>query len=638
LVVLTNGMSATNDLYLTNNTATISGNVRDSGNSLPLGGVMVMLEGSGNLFAVTFTQTNGNYTGGVAPGFWQAKVETVLLARRAYVVPDQNVQIDTTTGSVANVNLGLPKANALIYGTFTNTSGAPMANLVMYANDAAHQYEADGVTDANGNYCIAVLGGTNVWHCSPDNSTPALASYIISSFPGTNLAVATAQLRNFTALHATNHITGFVKTAGDQPITNLNVEASATINSVGFYVNSRTDTNGVYSLTVAPGTWNVMLSCDYLESLGFVCPNMQMTNVVSADVVVNFIVSTLQVTTTSLADGTNGVYYSQTLAASGGQTPYSWALSPGWTNLPEGLTLTTNGVLSGTPTAGSGSYGFSVRVTDAQSATADQYVTLYLNPGPLQITTTSLSDGTVDQYYYQQVTATGGTYPYSWYLMGGSGGLPPGLNLDTNGVISGTPTTNGLFNFDVVVYGNGPDQSATQSLSLTIAPAPLQVTTGSPLPGATQGAYYNCVLSANGGVSPYVWSLSPYSASLPAGLSLSTNGVLSGTPSVSGTFYFSFRVTDTVLTASDGPFALTINSSGGGPSPVALYGQAFLSNGEFQFSFDAATGTNYTIQYTSTLPGPWTSVLTIVGSGGPVTIIDPNASGPQRFYRLKMGR
>jgi hypothetical protein len=638
MVALTNGMSATNDLYLTNYTATISGNVHDSGSSSPLGGVMMMMEGSGNLFAVTFTQTNGNYTAGVAPAYWRAGVDSSMLVRRAYLVPKQNVQIDTTTGSVANVSIGLPKGNALIYGTFTNTSGAPRANLNMYANDTANQYDANGATDANGNYCIAVLGGTNVWHCSPDNSDPALASYIFSSFQETNLAVGEAQLRNFTALHATNHITGFVKNAGNQPITNLNVNAHATINGVGFDGNSRTDINGAYSLTVAPGTWDMMLDCNYLASQGYFCPGMQTTNVVSADVVVNFIVSTLRVTTTTLPNGTNGVYYSRTLAASGGQTPYSWALSPGWTNLPAGLTLATNGVLSGTPTAGSGTYGFSVRATDAQNSTADQYVTLYLNPGQLQITTTSLSDGTAGQYYFEQLMATGGTYPYSWYLPGGSVGLPPGLSFATNGVISGTPATNGVFNFDVAVYVNNPYQVVTQSLSLTIAPAPLQVTTSSPLPGATQGAYYNCVLSAYGGLPPYTWSLSPYSASLPTGLTLSTNGVLSGTPSVSGTFYFSARVTDSVMTNSDGPFQLTINSSGVGPSPVVLSGPVFRSNGEFQFSFDTAAGTNYTIQYTSTLPGPWTSVLTIAGSGGPVTIIDPNATVPQRFYRLKIGQ
>jgi hypothetical protein len=125
MVNLTNGMSATNNLYLTNNTATISGNVRDSGNSSPISGALLTVGGSGNLFAIAFTDTNGNFTVGVAPGSWEVKVETEHLAQRAYVVPQQNPQIDTTTGSVANVNIGLPKATALFYGTFTNPLACP---------------------------------------------------------------------------------------------------------------------------------------------------------------------------------------------------------------------------------------------------------------------------------------------------------------------------------------------------------------------------------------------------------------------------------------------------------------------------------------------------------------------------------
>src|ERR1017187_6612710 len=81
----------------------------------------------------------------------------------------------------------------------------------------------------------------------------------------------------------------------------------------------------------------------------------------------------LGVTTTSLPNGTNGVAYNQTLAASGGQPPYSWTNSSGV--LPPGLTLATNGVISGTPTT-NGTFKFTVKVTDALSATATQALAL----------------------------------------------------------------------------------------------------------------------------------------------------------------------------------------------------------------------------------------------------------------------
>jgi hypothetical protein len=82
----------------------------------------------------------------------------------------------------------------------------------------------------------------------------------------------------------------------------------------------------------------------------------------------------LQVTTTSLQNGTDWMAYRQTMAASGGQTPiYSWSLVAGV--LPPGLTLATNGVISGTPT-NIGTNNFTVKVTDALSQIATQSFTL----------------------------------------------------------------------------------------------------------------------------------------------------------------------------------------------------------------------------------------------------------------------
>ena len=71
-VVLTNGISATNNLFLTNGTASISGNVYDAGNSNGIGAVLLTLQSS-SLFAIAFTDTNGNYSAAVSPSFWKIK-------------------------------------------------------------------------------------------------------------------------------------------------------------------------------------------------------------------------------------------------------------------------------------------------------------------------------------------------------------------------------------------------------------------------------------------------------------------------------------------------------------------------------------------------------------------------------------
>lgn len=98
-------------------------------------------------------------------------------------------------------------------------------------------------------------------------------------------------------------------------------------------------------------------------------------------------------------------------------------------------------------------------------------------PGPpLVITTTSLPNGTVGSAYNQTLAATGGIGALSWALAAGSGPLPPGLNLSAAGVVSGTPTQAGTFNFTVRVTDSGidnggsviPPRTDTQALSITV--------------------------------------------------------------------------------------------------------------------------------------------------------------------------
>ncbi len=120
----------------------------------------------------------------------------------------------------------------------------------------------------------------------------------------------------------------------------------------------------------------------------------------------------LVVTTTSLPNGTNGVAYSQALAASAGQTPYSWTISSGV--LPPGLTLATNGVISGTPTA-NGPFNFTVKVTDATNSTATQPLTLTV-VGPPSIVTIQPTSNPVTVTVGSNVTFTvsvAGTGPFS---------------------------------------------------------------------------------------------------------------------------------------------------------------------------------------------------------------------------------
>jgi fibronectin type 3 domain-containing protein len=162
---------------------------------------------------------------------------------------------------------------------------------------------------------------------------------------------------------------------------------------------------------------------------------------------------------------------------------------------------------------------------------------------PLTITTTSLPGATQYAAYSATLAASGGMTPYTWSISSGS--LPTGLSLNAGtGGISGTTANSGTFSFTVQAADtSNPAQTATKALSIAVSSAPTLTITTTTMPDGTTGASYSGTLTASGGMAPYTWSIS--SGSLPAGLSLTGSaGVISGTPSTTGTFSFTARVTD----------------------------------------------------------------------------------------------
>jgi hypothetical protein len=245
----------------------------------------------------------------------------------------------------------------------------------------------------------------------------------------------------------------------------------------------------------------------------------------------------LSITTSSLANATSGTAYSSTLAATGGQSPYKWTLTSG--SLPSGMTLSTAGVLAGTPSQ-SGTFNFTVSATDsgATPLVASQAFSLVVQSA-LSITTTTLANATSGTVYSTTLAATGGQSPYKWTLTSGS--LPSGMTLSTAGVLAGTPSQTGTFNFTVSASDSeATPLVATRAFSL-IVQAALSITTTT-LANATSGTAYSSTLAATGGQSPYKWGL--VSGTFPTGMTLSTAGVLAGTPSQSGTFNFTVSATD----------------------------------------------------------------------------------------------
>lgn len=321
-------------------------------------------------------------------------------------------------------------------------------------------------------------------------------------------------------------------------------------------------------------------------------------------------VTSFGITTTALPVGVIDQPYSVTLAAAGGTGTLTWSLQAG--TLPAGITVSTGGVLAGTPTAGSTST-LTFKVTDGTGATALR--TLGLTISAFGITTTSVPNATVGSEYSATIVATGGEGSLLWEVSAGS--LPPGLFL-WDGVISGTPTKGGSYAFTVKVTD---EAGAVRTRAYAISIPALAVTTASLPAGVISTAYPSVTLAAANVSGSPSWSIS--SGALPAGLTLTTDGVISGTPTTGGTANFTVRVADEggsaatkALSIVVSSFAILTTSVPGGTVGVP-----------YAFALDSAGGTGVSWSITSgSLPGGLT-----LGSGTGLVSGTPTATGSSTF-------
>lgn len=175
----------------------------------------------------------------------------------------------------------------------------------------------------------------------------------------------------------------------------------------------------------------------------------------------------LSLSPSTLPGGTVGVTYSETITASGGTAPYSFAVTTG--TLPPGLSLSTAGVLSGMPTT-VGSYSFTIEATGAGGYTGSQPysgVTISVPNLTLSPATVALPDGTVGSAYSQQFIASGGISPYTYSV--NPGALPPGLTLSSSGLLSGKPMQGDYFIFAITATDSA-GHAGTQFYGVTIEP------------------------------------------------------------------------------------------------------------------------------------------------------------------------
>lgn len=257
--------------------------------------------------------------------------------------------------------------------------------------------------------------------------------------------------------------------------------------------------------------------------------------------------------TNSPPDYIAGVAQSFSYTSTGGAGAMTWSVVTGYA-LPPGITLDSDGTFHGTTTNPSGEnipgvfeYNWLVQVEDEFGAITQLHNTVQVTAVAISISNTfpDYTAGVAQSFTY---TATGGTGSKTWSVT--SGTLPPGLSLSAAGDITGTTTGlsvgTHVYSYTVMVS----DAALTQwtiSESVTVTVVAISITNSAP-DGQISLAYSH-TYTYSGGTGSVTWSV--LSGTLPSGLSLSSAGVLSGTPDTVETATFTVRVEDAAGTTAD---------------------------------------------------------------------------------------
>ena len=357
-------------------------------------------------------------------------------------------------------------------------------------------------------------------------------------------------------------------------------------------------------------------------------------------------------TSGALGNVNQGSFFSVSLSATGGIAPYRFSGG----GLPPGLTLTSDGFLSGTVAGGNNTHRFNLTVSDQSGGSYSKQFALNIigaSPQPLNLNCPNpaqdMALGEPNSYGF---SSAGGTQPYAWSI---NGFLPPGLRLRTvhtspwvgpiDAEIVGTPTQAGSFPFNVVLTDGG-GFTVSQPFTVNVR----TMTVDYPLSGY-RGQPYTFYLRPVGDYPTYHWGSL---GRLPSGLVLdSSTGVISGTPLENGNFGVTVEI--------DAPLApggqtilrsvgITINSptnpqiSSSVPwrladasinVPVTYNTNFCCGSGSLTYSWTGTTPTGLNLNSatgqifgTPTTPGPYQFMVTATDSA------DSSNSGVREFFLM----
>jgi uncharacterized repeat protein (TIGR03803 family) len=230
----------------------------------------------------------------------------------------------------------------------------------------------------------------------------------------------------------------------------------------------------------------------------------------------------------------------------------------GWSGPQTSTFNSTTGLLTGsvtiTPTY-PGAYTYGLTCGGSESGTTT--ITIGGAAALTILTPPTLPTAYTNAPYSQAIAVSGGVQPYTFSVSTGS--LPAGLSLNAStGVISGTPVTTGISTFTIKVTDSNASGAATATANFDLTVLQKLALTNTALPDGRIGTAYSQQLDATGGTPPYTFSVAKNSA-MPAGLSLSASGLVSGTPTVAAANTFAVTVTDSASQSITANVTLTID-------------------------------------------------------------------------------
>jgi hypothetical protein len=286
----------------------------------------------------------------------------------------------------------------------------------------------------------------------------------------------------------------------------------------------------------------------------------------------------LTMVTRALPDGLVGEPYQAAIQVAGGAPPLVWRLDGA---LPDGIALSTDGVLFGTPRA-AGPSRFAVAVSDATSRTATASLSLDVRtPGNLTLVARALPTAYVDADYAETLLALGGRPPYGWALVSGA---VPGLTLAENGALVGRPTEVGTYDLVVRVF-DAEGAVDTAAFPVSVESRRRMAIVADAFGRATIDLPFRGRLRVEGGRRPYDWTVVVGEGALPGGLRAvvgdptvagesSNDFVIAGVPTQLGTWPITVRVRDAQGTVASLPIAVVVEAQPALPEPQSGCGVA----------------------------------------------------------------